>query len=504
MMNSTGPSNPEIMGGPYFVGDNKAYRKYNFATKESGDAFDPAHPVNNSPNNTGMKELPAAVPALIWYPKAVSKEFPELGSGSNSAVGGPIYHRADFINPKRPFPEYYEGKWFITDWARGFLNVVALDENGDYKSMERFLSDLRLKGPIDMKFSADGDLYILEYGNGYFKDNPEAQLIRIEYNGGNRKPQVQAVASKVAGAVPLKIDLSSAGTRDFDEGDQLTYDWKITRNGATYNTSKQENLSLTLNNPGVYKAVLTVTDSKGAKNSKSVEIKAGNEPPEIKFLVTSGNSSFFFPGSAINYSVTVADKEDGSLANKRILPSQVSVSANYLSEGYNLTAIAQKQLSVDASAQFAGAKLLINKSDCNACHRVNEKFLGPAFTQVAVKYKNDSKAPAYLANKIINGGAGVWGDPMMPAHPTLADADAKAIVKYILSLAYPPRRAKALPVKGTYTTTVPEGENTDGSFILRAAYTDRGTKVSSAQSSEMTLVLRSPALPVSYADQSMK
>ncbi|HTH82898.1 MAG TPA: PQQ-dependent sugar dehydrogenase [Mucilaginibacter sp.] len=491
---------PGNYGWPYFVADNKAYRKYDFATKQSGDFFDLLHPVNHSPNNTGLIDLPPAVPALIWEGKSPTKEFPLMDSGSDSAVGGPIFHAADFTNAARLFPAYYEGKWFITDWVRGWINVVTLNDDGSYKSMERFLPAWpKLRGPIDMKFGPQGDLYVLEYGNGYFKDNPEAELIRIEYNGGNRKPQVQASANKTAGAVPLKVDLSSKGTKDFDEGDKLTYQWKITRNGAPFKTINQPNASITFTTAGVYKALLTVTDLKGAKNSQSVVVKAGNEPPVVKFNITAGNSSFFFPGKSVAYDIAVNDKEDGSLADKKILPSRVSVSANYLSEGYNMTAIASKQSSVDASAEYAGAIALINKSDCKSCHSVKEKVLGPAFVQVAEKYKGDPAAPDRLVKKIISGGSGVWGDAMMAAHPTLAESDGKAIVKYILSLAYPPRRAKSLPVKGTYTTTVPEGENTDGSFILRAAYTDRGNKTAAAQTGESVVILHAPLLPVSRA-----
>jgi cytochrome c len=110
-------------GYPYFVGDNKAYRRYDFASGKSGDKFDPNHPVNRSPNNTGLVNLPPAQPAFIWYPYVVSDTFPKLGSGGMSAVGGPIYRRANFQKAKRPFPSYYEGKWFITDWVRGWISV---------------------------------------------------------------------------------------------------------------------------------------------------------------------------------------------------------------------------------------------------------------------------------------------------------------------------------------------------------------------------------------------
>ncbi|MFD2144197.1 PKD domain-containing protein [Mucilaginibacter antarcticus] len=288
--------------------------------------FDPQKPVNTSPNSSGLNELPPTTAPFIWYSKQQSKEFPLVEAGGNSAVGGPIFHAADFSNAPRLYPSYYEGKWFITDWVRGWINVVTIDDDGKYVSMERFLPNFKPRGPIDMKFGPNGDLYVLEYGNGYFKDNPEAELIRIEYNGGNRRPDVQVAVNKVAGATPLTVALTSAGTKDADEGDKLSYSWKVTRNGAPFKTIAQENPNLTLTTPGVYKALLTVTDSKGAKNSKSVEVKVGNQPPVVNLAVTKGNSSFFFPNKSIAYTVSVTDKEDGSLANKRFrLPGCLSV-----------------------------------------------------------------------------------------------------------------------------------------------------------------------------------
>ncbi len=79
-------------GWPFFVGNNYAYHQYNYLTGVSGPAFDPAKPVNHSPNNTGITELPPAQPAFIWYPYAVSPEFPELGSGGRNAMAGPVYY----------------------------------------------------------------------------------------------------------------------------------------------------------------------------------------------------------------------------------------------------------------------------------------------------------------------------------------------------------------------------------------------------------------------------
>ncbi|MFY0254138.1 c-type cytochrome [Chitinophaga sp. 30R24] len=79
-------------------------------------------------------------------------------------------------------------------------------------------------------------------------------------------------------------------------------------------------------------------------------------------------------------------------------------------------------------------KVLLTKSDCLACHKVDTKVVGPAYMDVARKYPYSVANVELLSNKIINGGSGNWGAVPMAAHPTLAAADVKKMVAYILSL----------------------------------------------------------------------
>ena len=74
------------------------------------------------------------------------------------------------------------------------------------------------------------------------------------------------------------------------------------------------------------------------------------------------------------------------------------------------------------------------KSDCFTCHKIDEKNIGPAWRDVANKYTGMDTAINYLANKIKNGGSGVWGEVPMAAHPNLSDEDLKAVAKYVLLL----------------------------------------------------------------------
>jgi cytochrome c len=77
---------------------------------------------------------------------------------------------------------------------------------------------------------------------------------------------------------------------------------------------------------------------------------------------------------------------------------------------------------------------LIGKSDCLSCHKIIDAGIGPAYEAVAAKYPDNDAVIDSLAGKIIKGGSGNWGPVAMTPHPQLSEADAKSMVKYVLSL----------------------------------------------------------------------
>ena len=86
-----------------------------------------------------------------------------------------------------------------------------------------------------------------------------------------------------------------------------------------------------------------------------------------------------------------------------------------------------------ASSAQADYELLV-KSNCLACHYLDKRKYGPKLNEVSSKYIDDSNAAQTLAKKIRAGGAGVWGEDMMPPQPQVSEADALTLAKYILSL----------------------------------------------------------------------
>ena len=83
-----------------------------------------------------------------------------------------------------------------------------------------------------------------------------------------------------------------------------------------------------------------------------------------------------------------------------------------------------------ASAPAFANKDLATKSGCMACHAVDKKLVGPAYQEVAKKYKAADEA--MLIDKVKKGGKGVWGQIPMPPNPKVSDADLKTLVTWIL------------------------------------------------------------------------
>jgi cytochrome c len=88
-----------------------------------------------------------------------------------------------------------------------------------------------------------------------------------------------------------------------------------------------------------------------------------------------------------------------------------------------------------ASVMAQSGEDLLKKNNCMpACHAIDKKVIGPAYQDVAEKYRGDATAAAKLQEKVKKGGSGVWGQVPMPPNTQVSDADIKTMVAYILSL----------------------------------------------------------------------
>lgn len=471
-------------GWPLFVGKNYPYRNFNYATGESGAPFDPSNPVNDSKNNTGLSNLPPVSPPFIWYPYAASEEFPELGTGGRNAMAGPVYY-PEFYPRETRFPDYYAGKLFFYDWIRGWVKAVTMDAEGNFVKLEPVLQHIKFNSPIDMEMGPDGKLYVLEYGTGWFTKNPDAGLSRIDFNSGNRKPVVAFKVDKTSGALPMTVQVSAEGSTDPDN-DRLTYIWHY---GAKTKTTTEPSTSLQLTTAGDYNMYVEVKDSKGAATKSSgVNVYAGNEAPKVSIQLEKGN--MYIPGQPVKYKVLVNDREDGT----KIDPANLFVKVDYISGMDKAQVVGHQQVSTSVEG-----KVLMESGDCKTCHKLNEKSIGPAYMAVSKKYASNPKAADYLANKIMKGGGGVWGETAMPAHPDLKTGDANKIVSWILGLSKP--KAKSLPAQGSIT---PSEKDVEGGKTMQitASYTDKGGAGRKPQTGVEAVFLSGPVLtPASIVEK---
>lgn len=487
-------------GWPYFRGDGKIYYDYDFAKEESGERFNPEKPINNSPNNTGMRELPPFTPSLIWYSYDESEEFPWVETGGKNPMAGPVYYQDQFAEVENRYPEYFDGKLFIYEWMRNWIFVIHQDEEGNFIQADPFVPNMEFSRPMDMVFGPDGALYVLEYGETWFARNQDARLSRIEYVSGNRNPIARITADKPVGAAPLTVLFSAEESEDLDR-EELTYAWTFDGQEVQDKTASP---SYTFEKPGIYNVKLEVTDESGHSDATNMEIQVGNEAPQIVWNVN-GNRTFYWDNGNIDYNVSVVDKEDGSLEDGSLDASKVQVSIDYLPEGYDVTQVAMGHQTSDGQPMgaFARGLQLIDGSDCKACHAVDRKVNGPSYLEIANRYAADEGAVAYLADKIIKGGGGKWGETVMSAHPQLTLEQTTTIAEYILSLAADQTRESAFPPKGVFVTDKHKKEDTDGAYVLMATYADKGNGDIKSITSQEMLVLRYPKLEAErYDDKS--
>jgi cytochrome c len=453
--------NAGFFGWPYFVGNNYPYRAYDYKTGLSGEAFDPKKPINNSPNNTGLKNLPPVQPAFIWYPYGESKEFPSLGSGGRTAMAGPIYYNESYPKETR-YPDYFNGKLFFYDWIRNWVKAVSMKPNGDYDSMEDFMPSSSFAAPVDMEIGPDGRLYILEYGKGWFTKNADASILRIDYIAGNRAPKINKFSVKQSsGLIPFKLE-AKVDAVDPD-GDALSYIWDL-GNGIKKTTSVPS-IEHIYTKPGEHVLSVHVEDKqKAISKSNSIEVVAGNAQPTLAIQLK-GNRSFYFTGKPIEYQVIVNDQ--GAVVNKNTV---------YVANSYNKgTDLAGSSFGHQVYSETQLGQALMLKSDCQACHQIDKKSIGPSFKEISSKYQKDAHAISYLASKIISGGSGVWGPVAMSAHPTISETDSKKIAQWVLSLENTAITKTSLPMMGKIIPEPIKIDEENTSFNLFASYTDQGS-----------------------------
>ena len=302
-------------GWPYFVGDNKPYRDYDFATETSGSRFDAAAPTNDSPHNTGARILPPAQPPIIWYPYGPSDEFPDVAAGGRTAMAGPIYRYDSTRVGPRGLPASFDGRFFFYEWARNWIKEVRFDADGTPAALNPLFPEMTFWRPMDLELGPDGRLYLIEWGMD-FNGGPNSKIVRLDHHGTRARPPIARVtATPRSGPAPLTVAFRADGSHD-PNGDALTYRWDFDGDGMT--DAASTNPQFTYRTAGTHTAHLTVTDVTGRSATEAVTVTAGNTAPtvSIEWPVEGG---IIDEGGLVPYRIAIDDPDDPSIDETRVV-----------------------------------------------------------------------------------------------------------------------------------------------------------------------------------------
>ena len=257
---------PGFFGWPLCMGDNEPFRDVDYRTSPVtvGEFFDCAAPVNDSVRNTGLTDLPPAQPADMWYGYQRSSvpggDQPGRWTGADGRPVLPVRPRA---RVGHQVPRVLRGQGVLLRVGaepgvhRRSDGPEAARASRTSKRSTAFLPDEDFLAPIDAKFGPDGAMYVLDWGGGFGRDNPDSGLHRVDYVTGSRSPQALPTATPDSGSAPLEVTFDGTGSTD-PEGENLSYAWDFDGDGTTDSTEPTRSHTYTAD--GVYDARLTVTD----------------------------------------------------------------------------------------------------------------------------------------------------------------------------------------------------------------------------------------------------
>jgi cytochrome c len=328
---------PANYGWPFCPQPDLPYFDFDFATGTTGALFNCAAPVNDSRHNTGLRVLPPSHESELWYtfnpvtpcaegyladpPQECPFLFPELGTGGVGPHGAAPYRFDRHLNSPTKFPEYYNNSIFFAEFTRDYLREIRLDSRGEVFKINSLLNcgefpqPFLCDNPMDVTWGPDGNFYLVTYGDGFFRANPDAKLVRFSYVRGARAPTAVLSASPTSGQAPLTVSFSSQGSNDPDPGESFTFAWDFNGDGTV--DSMEADASFTYTTNGTFVARLTVTDSSGRTGTTTRTITVGNTEPTVEVSVPVAGG-FFDWGDRVPWSVTVTDPEDGSIDCSRV------------------------------------------------------------------------------------------------------------------------------------------------------------------------------------------
>lgn len=388
-------------GWPFVIADNKPYPIVDFSANKVGKMTDPAAPENLGQRNTGLKTLPPAQPALIWYPYAKSEEFPAMGEGGRNAMAGPVFYYDP--NRKHNVLGKEDDRTLLTyEWMRGKIFKVKLNAEEKVEKLEVFMD--KLVHPMDLEMDRDGSLVLLEYGSGWYF-NVNGSVSRLRPDDGNKPPTIT-----IKSPAPNSYAVDKAAD---PEGGKITVTWYLTEGAKERTLGAGSTATVPA---GTFEEIRAVaTDDKGAIAIARIPLATGGALPQLTLELGKTKDKPGF-GDALKFNVK---------SERMPAPGQLKVRARYIPPtGHDSGG---PELSADIAK-------LATASQCLACHQVDSGVVGPSYMDVALRYSGQADAAARLKEKLKTGGAGVWGDVPMPPQVALKPEDADKLIAAVLSL----------------------------------------------------------------------
>ncbi|WP_273568596.1 c-type cytochrome [Maribacter halichondriae] len=211
-----------------------------------------------------------------------------------------------------------------------------------------------------------------------------------------------------------------------------------------------------------------------------------NEPPEVRIITPIANEKFSW-GTLIPFEIGVKDKEDGYTEYEEISPNKVILTVQYLSDGEK----ASKDLNADFNRTIETLSFM-GTLDCFTCHKAKEKLIGPSFAEIAERYGNHTESVEPIAQKILRGAQGTWGDQIMPAHLNITQEEANQMVSWILKNGSDADFNFFTGTSGAFRTRNAANGKDTASYALTAFYTDEGVNgnTDSSKTGSHTILLR--------------
>jgi len=411
-------------GWPFVIADNKPYPIRNFAGNTIGEITDPTAPVNPGQRNTGLKTLPPATPALIWYPYNDSEEFPAMGKGGRNAMAGPVFYFDQ--NRKYNILSREDDRTLLTyEWMRGKIFKAKLDSNEELEKLEIFME--KLVHPMDLEMDKDGSLVLLEYGSGWYFNN-NGSVSRLLPDDGNKPPSISIKPT------PGTVDSYSVAEANDPENEKITVTWYASEGVSERKLGDGSSVTLPSGNFQDIRAV--ATDGAGARTVARIALDHSQDLPQLTLDLGKSRKAADF-GETIQFNIT------SETAPKA---SDVIVRARYI-----------EPTGHDAGGPQFNTEIteIAANNQCLACHQVDASSVGPSYLDVSIKYRGQQNSAEYLKNKLKNGGAGVWGEIPMPPQVALKSKDADKLVAAILNISQGISETKGL-VNGAITLS-PQG-----------------------------------------------